>query len=145
MLSREADAVLARLEDAGHAAYAVGGCVRDLLRGAVPDVYKRQVVRVVIEHVRAVERPLVLKAAARAVERGETLLHGAAGDAQHIGSRGRGEGVEDIVPPGDVQLDVGIRLAADHDIKRGAAVVEGDIVGGAVGVRVGDAEGEHRV
>ena len=36
MLSREADAVLARLEDAGHAAYAVGGCVRDLLRGAVP-------------------------------------------------------------------------------------------------------------
>ena len=36
MLSREVDAVLARLEDAGHAAYAVGGCVRDLLRGAVP-------------------------------------------------------------------------------------------------------------
>lgn len=36
MISREADAVLARLEGAGHAAYAVGGCVRDLLRGAAP-------------------------------------------------------------------------------------------------------------
>ena len=128
-----------RLEGADHALIAHG------LRRGEQGVQLGGVVRVVIEHVRAVERPLVLKAAARAVERGETLLHGAAGDAQHIGSRGRGEGVEDIVPPGDVQLDVGIRLAADHDIKRGAAVVEGDIVGGAVGVRVGDAEGEHRV
>lgn len=36
MLSQGADAVLARLEGAGCAAYAVGGCVRDLLRGAQP-------------------------------------------------------------------------------------------------------------
>ena len=87
-----------RLEGADHALIAHG------LRRGEQRVELGGVVGIVVEHVRAVERTLALEAAARAVERGETLLHGAAGDAQHIGSRGRGEGVEDVVPPGDVQL-----------------------------------------
>lgn len=36
MFSREVTDILSRLEAAGHSAYAVGGCVRDLLRGGEP-------------------------------------------------------------------------------------------------------------
>ena len=39
MFPKEVEAVLRALEAAGHRAYAVGGCVRDLLRGETPDDY----------------------------------------------------------------------------------------------------------
>lgn len=39
MFPKEVEAVLRTLEAAGHRAYAVGGCVRDLLRGEMPDDY----------------------------------------------------------------------------------------------------------
>ena len=39
MFPKEVEAVLRALEAAGHRAYAVGGCVRDLLRGEEPDDY----------------------------------------------------------------------------------------------------------
>ena len=39
MFPKEVEAVLRALEAAGHRAYAVGGCVRDLLRGEMPDDY----------------------------------------------------------------------------------------------------------
>ena len=39
MFPKEVEAVLRTLEAAGHRAYAVGGCVRDLLRGEEPDDY----------------------------------------------------------------------------------------------------------
>ena len=37
MFPAAVDKVLGRLEEAGYEAYAVGGCVRDLLRGKSPD------------------------------------------------------------------------------------------------------------
>ena len=39
MLPQEVKNVLLRLESAGFAAYAVGGCVRDTLRGVTPHDY----------------------------------------------------------------------------------------------------------
>ena len=39
MVPQEVKSVLAALEAAGHQAYLVGGCVRDLLRGVTPHDY----------------------------------------------------------------------------------------------------------
>ena len=39
MLPQEVKNVLQKLEAAGHQAYAVGGCVRDTLRGVTPHDY----------------------------------------------------------------------------------------------------------
>ena len=38
-LGRKAEAVVRRLQEAGHEAYFVGGCVRDLVMGRVPEDY----------------------------------------------------------------------------------------------------------
>ena len=52
-----------------------------------------RVVGIVVVDLGAVENTLALKAASGAGEGGQSLLHGAAGDAQHIGGRGGGQGV----------------------------------------------------
>ena len=74
-------------------------------------------VSVVVVDVRAAPGPLLLETPSRAGERGQSLAHGLPRDPQGPRGGGRGQGVQDVVGPVDLQIHMGVPLPTDQHVE----------------------------